>query len=68
MTLAFKYDATEEYGTKTEIHYALGVSYNKIADAIRTGKLAIHLIDGKIKINLEEAKTVFGKNKPDLFA
>jgi hypothetical protein len=67
MRLALKPDDTPEYGTKTEIHWMLRVTYTRIADAIRTGKLSIHLIDNKIQINIAEAKQVFGKNMPDLF-
>jgi hypothetical protein len=31
-----------------------------ITDYIKNGKLAIHLIDGKVQINIEEARRVFG--------
>jgi predicted site-specific integrase-resolvase len=67
MSLAFKPDETPEYATKTEIHWMLKVSYGKIAEYIRTGKLAVHLIDGKIQINVEEAKRVLIKPRNDLF-
>jgi hypothetical protein len=69
MSLAFNSNETQEYATKTEVHYMLGVTYGKIAEAIRTGKLAIHLIDGKIQINVEEAREALKKRpKPaDLF-
>jgi hypothetical protein len=71
MSLAFKPDETKKYATKTEIRYMLRTTYNRIADAIRTGKLAIHLIDGKIQINVAEAREVLSKRinvtKSDLF-
>ena len=58
MSLAFKQPTDQEYATKSEIHYMFGVSYEKIRDRIRSGQLAIHLIDGKIMINVEEARKV----------
>jgi hypothetical protein len=63
MSMAFKIDENQEYATKTEIRFMLGVSYGKISDAIRTEKLAIHLIDGKIKLNVAEAKSVGPTNQ-----
>jgi hypothetical protein len=61
VTLAFKPTGTQEYATKTEIKYMLGCTYAKIADSIRTRKLAVHLIDGKIQINVAEAREVLKK-------
>jgi hypothetical protein len=61
MSLAFKPNEHQEYATKTELHHMLRVTYGKIAEAIRTGKLAIHLIDGKIQINVAEAREVLKK-------
>jgi hypothetical protein len=63
MSLAFKSNEHQEYATKSEIHYMLAVGYTKIGDAIRTGELAIHLIDNKIKINVAEAKEVLLKKR-----
>ena len=67
MSLAYDTGATQEYATRTEIHYMLHVPYAAIARAVREGKLEMHLIDGKIQLNVAEAKTVFGKPKSDLF-
>jgi hypothetical protein len=67
MSLAFKSETTQEYATRTEIHYMLRVSMSAIAKAIREEKLAIHLIAGKIQINIDEPRRVFGKSKTDLF-
>jgi hypothetical protein len=61
MSMAFKIDENQEYATKTEIRFMLGVSYGKISDAIKTGKLPIHLIDGKIQLNVAEAKAVLAQ-------
>jgi hypothetical protein len=66
MSLAFKDNDPQEHATRTEINYMLHVPYAAIAKAIRDGKLALHLIDGKIQVKIAEAKAVFGK--PDLFA
>ncbi len=65
MSLAFKDHKEPEYGTKSEIHYMFRVSHGKIADCIRKGTLAIHLIDGKIQINIEEARKVLRPEKND---
>jgi len=62
MSLAFREDIKiPEYATKTELHYLLHVPYYKIGEAVKKGKLAIHLIDGKIQINIAEAKALFSK-------
>jgi hypothetical protein len=61
MSLTFQNTEAPKYGTKTDIHYMLKISYVKIAEAIKDGRLAIHLIDGKIQINISEAKAVFNK-------
>jgi hypothetical protein len=67
MSLAYDAGATQEYATRTEIHYMLHVPYAAIARAIREGKLEMHLIDQKIQIKIAEAREVFGK-RSDLFA
>jgi hypothetical protein len=67
MSLAYDAGTTQEYATRTEIHYMLHVPYAAIAKAIRDGKLEKKLIDQKIQINIAEARKVFGKGS-DLFA
>jgi hypothetical protein len=66
MSLAFQNNEEKKYGTRTEVHYLLHVPYYKIAEAIKDGKLALHLIDNKVQINIAEAKTLLGK-KSNLF-
>ena len=61
MSLAFNSSETQEYATRTEIHYMFKISMARIAQAIREEKLALHLIDSKIQINIAEAKAVFRK-------
>jgi hypothetical protein len=61
MSLAFQNTEVPEYRTKTDIHYMLKISYVRIAEAIKDGRLAIHLIDGKIQINIAQAKVVLTK-------
>jgi hypothetical protein len=68
MSLAFKSNESNEYATRTDIHYMLHVPYAAIARAISDGYLELHLIDGKIQLNIAEAKAFFGKTAPDLFA
>jgi hypothetical protein len=67
MTLAFKETEQHEFGTKADVHYRFRVTYDRISTAIRAGKLAIHLIDGRIMLDLAEAAQLFGKSKRDLF-
>jgi len=67
MSLAYYTGGTQEYATRTELHYMLRVSMAKIALAIREGKLELHLIDGKIQISVAEAQQIFGRNKIALF-
>jgi hypothetical protein len=61
MSLAYDAGTTQEYATRTEIHYMLHVPYAAIARAIREGKLETHLIDSKIQINVADAKAIFRK-------
>jgi hypothetical protein len=62
MSLAYDTDTIPQFATRTEIHYMLRVSMAHIAKAIRDGKLELHLIDGKIQINVAEAKAVFRRS------
>jgi hypothetical protein len=61
MSVAYDAGTTQEYATRTEIHYMLHVPYAAIARAIREGKLETHLIDSKIQINVADAKAIFRK-------
>jgi hypothetical protein len=67
MSLAYDTNASQEYVTRTELHYMLRVPMYVIAKAVREGKLALHLIDNKVQVNVAEARQVFGKNKTSLF-
>jgi hypothetical protein len=50
-----------EWVTKTEFHYEYRVAYSLISRAVDRGQISIKLdVDGKVKINLEEAKQAFG--------
>lgn len=60
MSFAFQDDKVPEFETKTDVHYRFKISYVKIAEAVREGKIALHHIDGKIYINMAEAQQVFG--------
>lgn len=68
MSLAFKDNDNPEYATRTDVHYMLRIPMYAIAKAIHEGKLELHLIDGKIQINVAEARQVFGRDKSDLFS
>lgn len=61
MSLAFQSKSVleQEYATKGELHYGLHLPYARIAQAVREGKLAIHLIDGKIQLKVEEVINLF---------
>jgi hypothetical protein len=68
MSLALKSDTTPQYATKTETHYLLRVPMSAISKAIREGKIELHLIDGKIQLNVTEVQQLFAKKKKnDLF-
>lgn len=68
MSLVLQQNITQEFATKTEIHYMLRVPYAALARAINGGKLAVHLIDGKIQIEVSEAIKVFARPQTDLFS
>ena len=63
MSFAFSSNETQEYATRTEIHYMFKVSMARIAKEIRDGRLALHLIDNKIQISVVEARQVLGNPK-----
>ena len=61
MSLAFKSNSVleQEYATKGELHYGLHLSYNRMAQAVREGKLAVHIVDNKIQLKVEEVLNLF---------
>jgi hypothetical protein len=69
MNLAFKPKSVleNEYATKSELHYALHVSYARIAMAIRDGKLSVHLVDGKVQLRVAEVISLFVAPQTNLF-
>jgi hypothetical protein len=69
MSLAYSQlpDPQAEWVTKADFHYAYRVTYALISREIDRGRISVKFdVDGKIKINLAEAKAAFGKT--DLFA
>ena len=69
MSLAFKSNSIleQEYATKGELHYGLHVSYARIAQAVRDGKLATYLVDGKVQLRVEEVVNLFFPPRKSLF-
>jgi hypothetical protein len=49
------------FGSRTDVHFRHRVTYRRIADAIEDGKLALHLINGRVLIEMAEADKVFRK-------
>jgi hypothetical protein len=49
----------QEYATRVEIHYALRISFWRMSQAIRDGRLAVHLIDNKIKVKVRDVIDLF---------
>ena len=49
----------QEYATRTEIHYALRISYWRMNQAAREGRLALHFIDNKIKVKVQDVINLF---------
>jgi len=76
MTLAQQQDFDDVHKIfilRMDFSYKYKVPYSTLAKAIREGKISLHLIDGKIQINEEEALAVTSKivrrhRDPDLFA
>jgi hypothetical protein len=76
MTLARRQDSDDVHKTfipRMDFSYKYKVPYSTLAKAIREAKIALHLIDGKIRINEEEALAVTSKivrrhRRSDLFA
>jgi hypothetical protein len=69
MSQAFKSNSVleQEYATKGELHYGLHVSYERMAKAVREGKLAVHPIDGKVQLKVEEVVNLFFPPRKSLF-
>jgi hypothetical protein len=44
-----------EYKTRLAFAYDHKVPYSTVSDRIRRGEITLHLIDGKVQINVEEA-------------
>jgi hypothetical protein len=76
MSLAQQQDFDNIHKTfiaRMDFSYKHKVAYSTLAKAIREGKIELHLIDGKIQIDEEEALAVTSKivrrhRNPDLFA
>ena len=65
MTLAIKRqdfdDVHNTFILRLDFAYKHKVPYSTLAKAIREGKIELHLIDGKIQINEEDALAVTSK-------
>jgi hypothetical protein len=49
----------QEYATKGELHYAFRISYDRMARAIREGKLDVCFVDNKIQLKVEQVVRLF---------
>ena len=49
----------QEYATRAELHYALRISFWKMSQAVREGKLAVHLIDNRVKVKVQDVIDLF---------
>jgi hypothetical protein len=71
MSIAFQSSSVidQEYASKSELHFGLRISYARIAQAIREGKIEMHLVDGAIKFRVKEVLEALGKkhSRSDLF-
>ena len=71
MSLAIKSEPSvlqQEYATKAELHYGLRISYERMARAIREGKLEVVYTEGKLQLRVSEVINLFYKKHNDLFA
>lgn len=61
----------KHYKTRSEFATKYGFHYYKVTEAIDDGRIAVHSVDGKLYINVEEALSVLSprkrKAKVDLF-
>lgn len=65
--MSFAFDQVPEgYETRADIHFRLRVPYYKISEAIKLGKLELHLLGTRLYVKTEEAERVF--KRVDLFA
>lgn len=69
MSLAFKSGSIleQEYATRGELHYALHISYDRMARAIREGKLDVCFVDNKIQLKVAEVLNLFFPPRKTLF-
>lgn len=68
ITQEYTSENQDTWVTRTEFHYDYRVAYALISREVERGTISVKLdVDGKVKINLEEAKAAFGKNKTKLF-
>jgi hypothetical protein len=56
-------DYSNEFRTRLAFSYDFNVPYSTISNLIRKGEIELHLIDGKIQINVEEALKAYATVK-----
>jgi hypothetical protein len=61
MTISVNTSNVKGFGSKTDVKWRFRTSYARISNAIRMGRLSVHLIDNKIQIDMAEAAQLFGK-------
>jgi hypothetical protein len=71
-TQRFSNTITPKYITKTDAVYDNRTNYSVISKLVKEGKIALHLVDGKIMLDADEAAREIAKIKnrfarPSLF-
>lgn len=51
----FAQTAAHKFMTRTDFAYEFRIPYSIVSDRIRRGEIALHFIDNKVQINVEEA-------------
>jgi hypothetical protein len=68
-------NSANKFMTRLAFSYEYKIPYSIVMDRVRRGELSVHLVDGKVQINVEEALKACERKRPkpvsivdDLFA
>jgi hypothetical protein len=60
--------SANKFMTRLAFAYEYKIPYTIVVDRVRRGELAVHFIDGKIQINVEEALKACERKRPSKVA
>jgi hypothetical protein len=68
-------NSANKFMTRLAFSYEYKIPYSIVMDRVRRGELSVHLVDGKVQINVEESLKACERKRPkpvsivdDLFA